>query len=215
MAVSAISIPRASLPGWRRRLSIAQDGVLIVVSALFFYAHARHAITAGSATSIFFGTEQALLVGIFLFRRRPLATSTRPLDWCVAAIGGWGSLAMRPHDAGGAAEAFGIALQCTGLAMVSYCFLTLGKSFGVVAANRGLKVHGPYRIVRHPIYLSHTVTLAGFVVANWAGVNVAIFATVCAFQLLRIRAEERVLSDTSDYGAYRENVRFRIFPGIY
>ena len=31
--------------------------------------------------------------------------------------------------------------------------LILGRSFGLIAANRGIKVAGPYRIVRHPSML--------------------------------------------------------------
>lgn len=216
MAVSAAGMAGApSISSWRRRGSYAQDALLIGVSALFFYSHGRHALETHSLTNVFFAAEQALLIGMFLTRRRTDTTSQRPWDWFVAAIGGWAALAMRPHEIGGAAEGVGAAIQVVGLAFLIVCFLTIGKSFGVVAANRGLKVHGPYRIVRHPIYFSHAVTQVGFIVANPWWPNVALFATIMVFQILRIRAEERVLAATSDYAGYRSAVRWRLIPGVH
>src|SRR5690606_32669038 len=102
-----------------------------------------------------------------------------------------------------------------GLGLTCYAMLTLGRSFGVVAANRGLKINGPYRLVRHPIYLAHTITLMGFVVANFTPLNLAIALVTTALQILRIRAEERVLSATGDYDSYRGRVRWRLLPGVF
>lgn len=206
---------RPASNSWKRRLSYLQDAALVGISALFVYAQATHAIETGRVTNIFFALEQALLVGMFLTRRRTDTTSQRPWDWFVAAIGGWFALAMRPNEIGGPGEAIGVAIQCAGLVLVIICLLTIGKSFGVVAANRGLKVHGPYRIVRHPIYFSHSLTQLGFVIVNPWWPNFAIFATVLVFQVLRMRAEERVLSETSDYAAYKSQVRWRILPGVH
>jgi protein-S-isoprenylcysteine O-methyltransferase Ste14 len=194
---------------------MAQDATLVCVSALFFYAHGLAAIEGHSAASAFFTVEQALLIGIFLTRRRPIYTSPRPYDWFVATMGGWFALASLPAPSGGLLEGYGIALQVVGLIWVIVAFATLGRSFGIVAANRGLKTYGLYRFVRHPIYLGHTITLAGFLLANLWWWNAMVFATVVAFQLLRIQAEERVLRATSDYDAYASRVRWRLVPGIY
>jgi protein-S-isoprenylcysteine O-methyltransferase Ste14 len=102
-----------------------------------------------------------------------------------------------------------------GLTLVIISFATLGRSFGVVAANRGLKIGGPYRLVRHPIYFSHSVTLLGVVIANfnWINLTIALVATACQF--FRMDAEERVLTATSDYVTYKERVRYRLIPGLY
>ncbi len=217
MAISATNgvAPGAALERWRRRWSYLQDASLICVSAAFFYAHATHAVETGSITNVFFAIEQGLLVGVFLMRRRTDTTSTRPWDWFVATIGGWLALAMRPHESGGLLETYGTALQVLGLSCVIVGFATIGKSFGVVAANRGLKVGGPYRFVRHPIYMSHSITLIGFTLANLWWYNAAVLITVTIFQVFRMQAEERVLAATSDYDAYRGRVRWRLLPGVY
>ncbi len=217
--MTATAPVRSSAPGlsrtWRRRFSLLQDALLVCVSALFAYLHAHRAIVDGTLTAIPFAIEQGLLVGMFLTRRRSFATSTRPLDWLVAS-GSWLPLVMQPQDgAGFVAGAVGTSFQWVGLSLTVVVFLFLGKSFGVVAANRGLKVGGPYRLVRHPIYFSHTVTMTGFIVANFHPLNVAIFATVLVCQVFRMNAEERVLGETSEYSAYRARVRWRIVPGVY
>ena len=84
-----------------------------------------------------------------------------------------------------------------------------------IAANRGLKVNGPYRLVRHPIYFAHFLTLGGFVVANMSALNVGLAAAVLVCQLLRMSAEERVLESSAEYATYRRQVRWRLIPGVY
>jgi protein-S-isoprenylcysteine O-methyltransferase Ste14 len=198
-----------------RRLSMVQDASLVCISAVFFYVHGSHAVSTHSISSVFFTVEQALLVSMFLTRRRSQVTSQRPWDWLVATMGGWLPLVMRPHESGGFAEVYGTGVQVLGLTCVIASFLTLGRSFGVVAANRGLKIGGPYRFVRHPIYLSHSITLLGFVIANLWWYNAVLLIVVTIFQLLRISAEERILNSSSDYAPYKARVRWRLVPGVY
>ncbi|MEO8538766.1 MAG: isoprenylcysteine carboxylmethyltransferase family protein [bacterium] len=214
---ASVSIHPASpgRPTWSRRLGFVQDALLVCTSALFFYVHGLHAYQTHTASSVFFAAEQGLLVWMFLTRRRSQATSQRPWDWVVATFGGWLPLAMQPHDSGGFLQFYGVGMQMLGLTCVIVSFSTLGRSFGVVAANRGLKVGGPYRFVRHPIYFSHSVTLLGFVIANLYWFNISILIAITVFQVLRIAAEERILTETSDYAAYKERVRWRLVPGLY
>ncbi len=198
-----------------RRLGLVQDASLVCISALFFYVHGRHAYETHNPSNLLFAAEQGLLVFMFLTRRRSLATSVRPFDWVVATLGGWLPLAMRPHESGGFVEAYGSGIMIIGLICVIVSFATLGRSFGVVAANRGLKVGGPYRFVRHPIYFSHSITMMGFVIANLWWYNIALLLVITVFQVFRINAEERILVATSDYASYKERVRWRLIPGLY
>jgi hypothetical protein len=193
-----------------------QDATLVVVSALFFYFQARHVAVDHSLSAVGFAVEQGILVVLFLTRRRSNVTSTRPWDWLIAAGGAWGPLAVRAQgDSALAAELIGVAVQFAGLALVAVFFTFLGRSFGIVAANRGLKTAGPYRFVRHPIYLAHTVTLIGFVIANWHPYNLAVLVVVTTCQVLRTLAEERVLTESTDYAAYKARVRWRLVPGVF
>ncbi|MGH2628574.1 MAG: hypothetical protein ACRDHY_18205, partial [Anaerolineales bacterium] len=126
-----------------RRVSMLQDALLVVVSALFFYVHARQVVVEGSVRNIGFAIEQGLLVGMFLTRRRSIATSHRPVDWLLGA-GAWASLLARPGESPTEWASFmAVTIQTLGLVGTCVGFVYLGRSFGVVAANRGLKVQGP------------------------------------------------------------------------
>ncbi len=201
-------------PAWRRRLSYVQDAALVVLTTVFVWVHLQ-AVLAGSLKNVPFVVEQLVLVALFLTRRRPQAVTTRPFDWAAAAIGGWLPLAYQIDGAPAAAERVGTAIQMAGVSAAALCILYLGRSFGIVAANRGLKTSGPYRIVRHPIYAAHVITGVGFLLANLSVVNGVLLAAVVAGQLLRIRAEERLLVATADYAEYARRVRWRLFPFVY
>jgi len=213
------AVPRNGNPAapgaWRRRGSMVQDAILVCVSALFLFIHAQR-VLEGVYTSIPFAVEQLILTGLFLVRRRSQDTSRRPIDWVVATVGGWGPLLMRPT--GGAAEsveAAGTIVQVGGLLLVFAGFLSLGRSFGVVAANRGVKTGGMYRLVRHPIYFAHTVTLTGFLMVNPSPLNWILCAAISIAQVTRLLAEERVLLKSSDYRDYASKVRWRLVPGLF
>jgi hypothetical protein len=53
-----------------------------------------------------------------------------------------------------------------GLVLVVIGKITLGRSFGVVPANRGVVVRGPYSFVRHPIYTGDLITHMSFLVVQ-------------------------------------------------
>lgn len=199
---------------WRRRLGIAQDCFLAVVAAVFFVVHAR-AVADLQFTSVPFAVEQGLLAVLFLTRRRSRQTSTRLWDWVIAATS-WLPLLARPVGGVSAElEVVGTGIQMMGLGLTIVGFSYLGRSFGVVAADRGLKIRGPYAIVRHPIYLSHSVTMGGFLIANPDVLNATLVMVTVAGMLLRLRAEEALLTRSAGYEEYRSRVRWRLLPGVY
>ena len=58
------------------------------------------------------------------------------------------------------------AITISGFVLQLSAKLTLRRSFGVVAANRGVKASGPYRLVRHPMYAGYALTHVGFLLAG-------------------------------------------------
>jgi len=93
--------------------------------------------------------------------------------------------------------------------------LGLGRSFGIVAANRGIVIRGPYNFVRHPIYAGHVLTHVGFILANPQPVNIAL--VICSDVALVFRAlhEERVLGRDSHYREYCGRVNWHLVPGVF
>ena len=61
-----------------------------------------------------------------------------------------------------------------GLAFVIAAKLTLGRSFGLVPANRGVVVSGPYGFMRHPIYEGSVISHAAFLAAQTPAAHSAI-----------------------------------------
>lgn len=113
-------------------------------------------------------------------------------------------------------EIAGVALQLCGTLWQFASKLTLGRSFGLLPAQRGLVTSGPYRLVRHPIYLGYLVGHIGFVLVNASWLNLGVLVLLYAAQVLRMRREEAVLAATSsDYRRYQQRVRWRLVPFVY
>ena len=67
-----------------------------------------------------------------------------------------------PTDRGaGARQRHRAACPAIGLVLVVVGKMALGRSFGIVPANRGVVVRGPYTLVRHPIYTGYLITHVG------------------------------------------------------
>jgi protein-S-isoprenylcysteine O-methyltransferase Ste14 len=100
-----------------------------------------------------------------------------------------------------------------GLSLVS--LLAMGRLFGVRPALRGLVTNGPYRFVRHPIYLSYILADIGYNLQEWNFVTLLLVLVGWMSLVYRIHAEERVLSHHAEWPAYVVLVRYRFFPGIW
>ena len=95
------------------------------------------------------------------------------------------------------------------------CVLSLGRSFGIAAANRGVVTTGAYRLVRHPMYAAYalgSVLQLGLHTSAW---NAAVVASSCGLLAWRIRCEEELLERSAAYRTYRASVRWRIVPGVW
>jgi protein-S-isoprenylcysteine O-methyltransferase Ste14 len=93
--------------------------------------------------------------------------------------------------------------------------LALGRSFGLIPANRGVVVQGPYMVVRHPIYLGYLVTHAAFLVANPSPLNLAVLLVADSALIARALIEERVLRLDATYEAYCQRVGWHLVPGVF
>jgi len=175
-----------------------------------YYLH-THRLTGGLLVIL-----QVWFVGAFLLRRPAQTVSLRLSSWLLVAGGTYGVLLFQPVgiDLPWGVIA-GFLLQLAGLAAAIASLVALGRSFGAVAADRGLVTRGPYAIVRHPIYLGYLMTEVGYVmqVISWRNVLVLLLATAC--NIGRIVDEERVLSASPQYRRYREQVRWRLIRGIW
>jgi protein-S-isoprenylcysteine O-methyltransferase Ste14 len=102
-----------------------------------------------------------------------------------------------------------------GLLVVIGGKLSLGRSFGLLAANRGLVSRGFYRAVRHPIYGGYLITHVAFVAANATPWNLVVLGAADVGLILRALTEERTLFRDPHYVSYAMNVRWRMVPGVF
>jgi protein-S-isoprenylcysteine O-methyltransferase Ste14 len=101
------------------------------------------------------------------------------------------------------------ALLLMGMMVQVHAKLVLGRSLGCVPANRGLKLSGPYRFVRNPMYVGVVAIVLGEALLLGA-VALLWYAAVVwlAFHLFVLGYEEPTLGRSfgDEYKTYRENV---------
>jgi protein-S-isoprenylcysteine O-methyltransferase Ste14 len=90
----------------------------------------------------------------------------------------------------------------------------LNRSFGLVAANRGVKRGGPYRLVRHPMYLGYMTTQLGVLLSAFSFQLLALYTAAWACQILRIFEEEKLLMRDEQYKDLARIVRYRVIPKL-
>jgi len=106
-----------------------------------------------------------------------------------------------------------LVMLAAGLSLAS--LLTLGRLFGIRPALRGLATRGPYRFVRHPMYLSYVIADIGYNLQEWNSGTALLVIVGWIALLYRIHAEEQVLSQHSDWRKYVSLVRYRLIPGLW
>jgi protein-S-isoprenylcysteine O-methyltransferase Ste14 len=69
----------------------------------------------------------------------------------------------------------------------------LGKAFSIMAEARRLVTHGPYRYVRHPLYVCEEIAVIGIFIQVMSPMALMIFVLHAVCQIRRMLNEERVL----------------------
>ncbi len=206
---------RGGAPRFTVRLARLGVNVLgAVVVLLFARATIRSYLNTHRVIGAVFIVQQVFVAAAFVARRFPNSVSRRPLDWAAALGGSFGGFLLRPTGSQ-PAYAVGLILQILGLAAWTLSFFALGRSFGLVAADRGLVMRGPYAVVRHPLYTSYMVTQLGYLLQSVSAWNVAVLSFTWTCQIARAVAEERLLAEVPPYAEYRSRVRWRLMPGVW
>ena len=156
--------------------------------------------------------EVLAVVLLLLNRRGDTATDIYPV--AIAFIGTGAALLVVPQGVRLVSDPVSLVLIVAGSGVALAAKAFLGRSFGMVAANRGVKDNGIYRFVRHPMYLGYMLSHLGFVLVFFSAANVAIYTVVWACFWLRAKEEEKILLRDPEYQAYASKVRFRLVPGL-
>lgn len=143
--------------------------------------------------------------------------STNPADWYLAFVAANAPLLAVPGETLSAIIPLAMCslLIISGFLVQISAKIILWRSFGVVPAAREIKVLGPYRFVRHPMYVGYIIQHIGFLLAYPTPWNLAVYSGALVAQVARILREERILNGEPLYREFSSRVRYRLLPGVF
>jgi protein-S-isoprenylcysteine O-methyltransferase Ste14 len=207
----------AAKPAWVvGALDVAERGLLLAMCVWLVARILAAYLAEGGVGNLILLPSEGLVVLFVLIRRSTRKISQRPWEWVVAFLATLGPLLVQPASGGSLLPpALGGIMMLAGMLVQMHAKVMLGRSFGCVPANRGLKFSGPYRFVRHPMYTGYLVTHVGFLLMNPTLWNLGLYASCYVLQVYRILAEERLLKNDLSYLNYTAAVRYRLIPLIF
>jgi len=107
------------------------------------------------------------------------------------------------------------AFMLTGMIMMLVTIRHLGGSFSLVPQARSVVQTGPYRWIKHPLYLAEEVVIVGVVLRSLSPLTVSLLLLHIGIQVCRIYYEEDLLRrNLPEYASY-EASRWRLIPYIW
>jgi protein-S-isoprenylcysteine O-methyltransferase Ste14 len=205
-------------PDFGRILMVPAAAVMLVfdVTALTHGSRAGGAMRwAGAALVCAF---YALIIWCYLRRGRAVATSGSITGYAAAVAATLIPFTLPLlHGAspGPARQYVGYLLVMAGTGWAVWSVRFLGRSISVIAQAREVVDRGPYRLVRHPLYLGEITSALGvaFVVGSvWA---FCAWVALCLLQAYRALREEQVLLQAlPGYRSYRARTA-ALLPGVF
>ena len=206
--VQAVPTPRS----WLFRTIVKPGNVLPAL--VWFFLVANQAVNSSlppSTATIGLVLVNSVAMALFIVRRDPSRVGSK-VEGAIALAGTFSVSLLKDAGQLRDAELLPTAIQAIGLIGWAGSLIALGRSFGVVPADRGLVRHGPYRFLRHPIYTFEAVFFTGYLVAVPTLRSAIIIAVWAALQVVRIVREERIIAG---YDEYKRSVRWRVLPGVW
>jgi protein-S-isoprenylcysteine O-methyltransferase Ste14 len=103
----------------------------------------------------------------------------------------------------------GFTLGFVGASLSIWAISHLRKSFGLRPAVRTLVTSGPYRRVRHPLYVGEIIHIFGIAILSATPIGLYLFVLAVAMQIGRAKMEERkFLRTVPGYPAYMARTGF-------
>jgi protein-S-isoprenylcysteine O-methyltransferase Ste14 len=213
------SPPRTTEGPAIQQRDLADTGARLAIIVLFSLMAARIGadfLATGRLTGLLLLASEALVVVLTLVRRAPAVVDRSVRARVLTGVSILGALLARPSAVEPIApETVSVTLSALGLLVVIGGKISLGRSFGLIPANRGIVSTGLYRLVRHPIYLGYLVTHVAFIAANPSTWNITLLVIGDIALLARAVCEERTLALDEAYRQYQTRVRWRVVPGVF
>ena len=201
----------------QRYKDLAARATIVVLFSMLSINLFGEYLRTGHVTGLLLLVGESLVVVLTIVRRRAIAVDRSAAAAIMTAVSLVGPVLMRAtsEPASLLSDHVTAMLSAIGLLLVVLGKMTLGRSFGVVPANRGVVVRGPYMLVRHPIYTGYLIAHAAFLMAHPAPWNLSILLVADTALVLRALMEERVLSTDASYRQYCQRVGWHLVPGVF
>jgi protein-S-isoprenylcysteine O-methyltransferase Ste14 len=197
--------------------ALGHDGLVLI-------HHPSGAVVIGCLRGSLYAVFLSIPVAAFLLHDPPVAYDGRLLVRAAALVATFllivlGILAPSGPlllSVSARVETAALVMTLVGVAFAVSAMVSLGMNFSFRPEARRLVVSGPYRLVRHPVYLAEIVMSSAVLIPSMRLTLVLGECIVVVLQLVRIHAEERLLADI--FPAFREFeavTRHRLIPGLW
>jgi protein-S-isoprenylcysteine O-methyltransferase Ste14 len=160
----------------------------------------------------------AMTISAVIIRKMPVAKSEGVKPRLIALIGAnlqMSFFALPRAIVSVPVSAVSLIVATLGIAAELAVLARLRRSFSILPEARELVTSGPYRWIRHPLYLTGTITGLGLCLQFEQPWGLLITLATFGFQLWRMHYEETVLTRAFPaYAAYARKTA-RLIPGIY
>jgi protein-S-isoprenylcysteine O-methyltransferase Ste14 len=195
---------------------LASKTIIVTLFSMMAVRLAADFRATGHVTGLLLLASEALVVVLTMFRRSAGAVDRTVQARILTVFSMFGPPLVKPASfATMAPETVTAMVSAVGLLIVVIGKVSLGRSFGLTPANRGIVCTGIYRVVRHPIYLGYLITHVGFCTANMVGWNLFVLAAADIALMFRAIREEQTLALDPEYREYMQRVRWRIVPRVF
>lgn len=171
----------------------------------------------GSASTLLVCAFYALVIWSYL-RRGPASATSRSAVASAIAIAATFAPFSFPLLAVASSTGRQLAadlLLVAGTSWSVWSLRHLGRNLSVIAQARGVSDRGPYRLVRHPLYLGEIVSSLGLALAAGTAAAFGVWAGLVAMQVYRaVREEQVLLVALPGYRDYRSRTA-ALLPGIF
>ncbi|MBN2000919.1 DUF192 domain-containing protein [candidate division KSB1 bacterium] len=160
--------------------------------------------------------HNTILLLLFLTRRKSKDTGMGFMDWAIPIVTVSSAMMLRPgQPVNGFLLPVSLTVQIIGIVAMILALVSLGKSFGIIPANRNVKKNGAYHLVRHPLYAAEIIFYIGFLLGNFSLHNIVFAVIIFTGQIWRSILEEKLLSRDPVYVEYLGRVKYRFIPYIF
>jgi protein-S-isoprenylcysteine O-methyltransferase Ste14 len=198
---------------------LAEHASRVLVAGLFLafaYRIGVDFLETLRVTGLLLLASESLVVLLTVARRRAVVVDRSWDARLITAVTLVGPPLLRPGETTSIVpEALAASVLACGLLLVVAGKVSLGRSLGIVPANRGIVCRGVYKFVRHPIYAGYLVSHAAFLASHLDLWNASVLVVTDASLLVRAIYEERTLSRDQEYVNYQSRVRWRVLPGVF